>query len=573
MRFADAVPHRDAFRKARRVTLALGSTVIALTVMVSVSPARPALAQGDIGGASRTAASVRGVDKLLVTLERPSGTAPLQVVRAAQAAGTKMRAAQALDEGSTFTVRLAERLSGAALERAIAELAAEPGIATVEPDRRLYPTLTPNDPYFPDQWNMRPAVVNSYGSNAAAAWDLSTGSSSVVVAVVDTGVDASHPDLSPTLADGSPRVLPGTSFLPGTELDALPGTTDPSGHGTHVAGVVAAARNGVGTVGLAPGAQILPVRVIAPDGTGWSSAVAAAVRWSHDQGADVINLSLGSTGPLPQMLSDAVDYATSDTSGGRRPSVVVAAAGNSGTSGAPVWPAVLPRVVAVGATDAVDRVTSFSTRGSWIDVAAPGVDVLSTCAGGAWCALSGTSTAAPAVAATAALLRQQDPGRSPAAVQNQLESSAKDLGLPGKDVEYGAGLVRPAAALGLADVSAVPAPAPPGAPADVQTSCLPTACLVTFRTVGESVWGTFVAARTGPAGPPAALAGGPSSPVVLAGLAPGTGYALVLTSGGPGGIGASTAVLVRTPGLPSTAGRSKVARRGRTARRAAVRRR
>jgi len=447
--------------------------------------------------------------------------------------------------------------------RVVARLDEVPGVESAAVDRPVRAFGT--DPLAPVQ-------LSRTRTGAAALPDALDGRGTVV-AVVDTGVDASHPDLSPTLADGSPRVLPGTSFLPGTELDGVPGTTDPSGHGTHVAGVVAAARNGVGTVGLAPGAQILPVRVIAPDGTGWSSAVAAAVRWSHDQGADVINLSLGSTGPLPQLLSDAVDYATSDTRGGRRPSVVVAAAGNSGTSGAPVWPAVLPRVVAVGATDAVDRVTSFSTRGSWIDVAAPGVDVLSTCAGGAWCALSGTSTAAPAVAATAALLRQQDPGRSPAAVQYQLESSAKDLGLPGKDVEYGAGLVRPAAALGLADVGAVPAPAPPGAPADVQTSCLPTACLVTFRTVGESVWGTFVAARTGPAGPPAALAGGPSSPVVLAGLAPGTGYALVLTSGGPGGIGASTAVLVRTPGLPSTAGRSKVARRGRTARRAAVRRR
>jgi len=447
--------------------------------------------------------------------------------------------------------------------RIVARLDEVPGVESAAVDRPVRAFGT--DPLAPVQ-------LSRTRTGAAALPDALDGRGTVV-AVVDTGVDASHPDLSPTLADGSPRVLPGTSFLPGTELDGVPGTTDPSGHGTHVAGVVAAARNGVGTVGLAPGAQILPVRVIAPDGTGWSSAVAAAVRWSHDQGADVINLSLGSTGPLPQLLSDAVDYATSDTRGGRRPSVVVAAAGNSGTSGAPVWPAVLPRVVAVGATDAVDRVTSFSTRGSWIDVAAPGVDVLSTCAGGAWCALSGTSTAAPAVAATAALLRQQDPGRSPAAVQYQLESSAKDLGPPGKDVEYGAGLVRPAAALGLADVGAVPAPAPPGAPADVQTSCLPTACLVTFRTVGESVWGTFVAARTGPAGPPAALAGGPSSPVVLAGLAPGTGYALVLTSGGPGGIGASTAVLVRTPGLPSTAGRSKVARRGRTARRAAVRRR
>ncbi len=295
-----------------------------------------------------------------------------------------------------------------------------------------------------------------------------------VVAVLDTGVAADHPDLVTPLRDGSRRVLDGTSFLYGDPANGTPGTIDPQGHGTHVAGIISAARdNGVGGSGVAPGATVLPVRVMNARGTGYSSDVAAGIRWAHQQGADVINMSLGAAGgEFPADVARAIDVATTTTApGATAPTVVVASAGNDGPTGAAGWPARHPRAIAVAATDSLDRVASFSTRGDYVDVAAPGVAVLSTCRTGGWCSMSGTSMASPVVAAAAAVLRQAGPTRSPAAVEALLEQTAVDLGTPGADIDSGAGRIDLAAALAATPgdapstgSSATNDPAPPTAP-------------------------------------------------------------------------------------------------------------
>lgn len=259
------------------------------------------------------------------------------------------------------------------------------------------------------------------------------------VAVLDTGVDGSHPDLAAPLPGGGRRVLTGTTFLapggPGEpNLTGAPGNVDPDGHGTHVAGIISAARgNGIGIEGIAPAAAILPVRVLDRNGAGWASDIAAGILWADQAGADVINLSLAGSSPAPAIES-AVNQVGASVSG----PLLVAAAGNVGPIGPPQWPAAYPGVLAVGATDSRDRVAPFSNTQSYLDLAAPGVGIWSTCPGG-YCSRSGTSMAGPYVAAAAAVLWAREPGLSTAAVQARLEQSARDLRAAGRDDETGHG--------------------------------------------------------------------------------------------------------------------------------------
>jgi subtilisin family serine protease len=286
----------------------------------------------------------------------------------------------------------------------------------------------------------------------------------VVVAVLDTGVAGSHPDLTPPLRDGSPRVLPGRTFVYNEVSNGGPGDVDPHGHGTHVAGIVAAARdNGIGGRGVAPGAQILPVRVLSSTGSGSSTDLAAGIRWAHQQGADVINMSLGApSNSIPRDVASAIQNATTTVApGASAPAVVVASAGNNGTGSLPSWPASHPRSIAVAATNSSDVVASFSTRGDYVDVAAPGVNILSTCRAGNQCSMSGTSMASPVVAAAVAVLRQQVPTRTPDDVASLLRSTAVDVSTPGVDADSGAGRID------LARAAATGAPATPVAPVPV----------------------------------------------------------------------------------------------------------
>jgi type VII secretion-associated serine protease mycosin len=266
--------------------------------------------------------------------------------------------------------------------------------------------------------------------DAEALWAQQPGDG-VTVAVLDTGVDAAHPDLTGV-------VLPGTDLVsPGGD-----GRTDANGHGTHVAGIIAAvANNGLGTAGLAQGVRILPVRVLDDTGAGWASDIAKGIIWATDHGAAVINLSLGDH-VTDDVTAAAVQYANDHGV------VVVAAAGNDRANGdAVTYPAAYPGVLGVAATDSQDAVASFSETGDFVDVAAPGVDIASTYPPSTYVYLSGTSMAAPFVSATAALMKAADPHLSPAQAAAAVESTATDLGPAGRDDASGYGLVDPAAAL------------------------------------------------------------------------------------------------------------------------------
>ncbi len=325
-----------------------------------------------------------------------------------------------------------------------------PGVVAVGPDVPVTTTAT-NDTYWSRQYSLLRVRADRIPSTATG--------NGIIVAVVDSGVDGDHPDLSPPLPGGRPRVLPGVSFLSGYDIHPTgnfePGNRDLGQHGTHVAGIIAAARNNSrGIAGAAPDAQILPVRVLDDRGAGWMSDVIEGMFYASHQGADVINLSLAGAITDPgsiSVMSAAVRSIRTDTSRGKPPAVIVAAAGNAGVSSPTLYPAADPGVIAVASTDAYDRVAASSSRGTWMNVAAPGTAIVSTCGGGApdfianaYCTMSGTSMAAPLVSAAVAVLLQQNPGRTD--VQSVLERTAYDVDVLGRDRSSGSGRIDLAAA-------------------------------------------------------------------------------------------------------------------------------
>ncbi|MFF5079105.1 S8 family serine peptidase [Actinoplanes sp. NPDC000266] len=281
------------------------------------------------------------------------------------------------------------------------------------------------DPYKSQQWDL-PKISTS------AAQAVTTGAG-VVVAVIDSGVDAGHADLAG-------QVLPGIDYI----TDTTGASADPHGHGTHVAGTIAALTgNGAGVASIAPGVKILPIRTLDAKGQGVMSDTASGIVWAADHGADVINMSLGGTSQV-SAVTTAISYARS------KGVTVVAAAGNSRAQGSPTsYPAADPGVIGVAATDPADKVASFSNHGGYVDVAAPGVNILSTYPAklGGYTSMSGTSMAAPHVAAVAALLKAHNRKVTPDQVQTALESSAVDLGPAGKDADFGYGRIDAAGAL------------------------------------------------------------------------------------------------------------------------------
>jgi type VII secretion-associated serine protease mycosin len=293
------------------------------------------------------------------------------------------------------------------------------------------------DTYADQQWALPKTRTTD-------AWPQSTGAG-VTVAVIDTGVDAGHPDLAG-------QVLPGIDFV--TDTQGV--STDPNGHGTHVAGIIAALTdNSLGVAAVAPDAKILPVRVLDAAGNGYASDAAAGVVYAADHGADVINLSFGSA-TRSGTLSAAIDYARDQGV------VVVAAAGNGRAKGSPVtYPAADPGVIAVAATDSSDKIASYSSMGNYIDVAAPGSDIVSTYpAGTGYATMFGTSMAAAHVAGIAALVISHQPGLTPDEVDAAISGYAVDLGPRGRDRDFGNGRVDAAAALAGADlIAGTPAPA------------------------------------------------------------------------------------------------------------------
>lgn len=262
---------------------------------------------------------------------------------------------------------------------------------------------------------------------ADAVRNEATGSG-ITVAIIDTGIDYNHPALSGKIAQKADFVSPDMSGFTGES------------HGTSVAGIIAAsAAEEGGMSGVAPGVRLIAARACWSDPSNNKKAVcsseklAKAIDFAISNNAQIINLSVG--GPKDGLIAALIQsaYGSGVT--------VVAAAGNGGAKGKPVYPAALNEVIAVSATDSGDKLYTLSTRGDYIDVAAPGVDILCPAPGGAWGMESGTSQAAAHVSGAVALLLQDYPELSPFQVKHLLGSSAVDLGKPGKDQEFGDGRI------------------------------------------------------------------------------------------------------------------------------------
>ncbi|MGG1600093.1 S8 family peptidase [Paenibacillus naphthalenovorans] len=282
--------------------------------------------------------------------------------------------------------------------------------------------FTPNDSLYQRyQWNL-PQIETEAG------WSITRGSQDVVVAVVDTGVDINHPDLSKQLVSGYNVVNPESQPM------------DDVGHGTHVAGVVGAlVNNNLGVAGMSWYNRIMPIKVLDKSGAGSTYAVAQGIIWATDHGAKVINMSLGNYADS-QFLHDAIKYAFD------RDVVLIAASGNDNTE-QPGYPAAYPEVFAVAAVDARKSKASFSNYGDYIDAAAPGVSIASTYPQSQYAALSGTSMASPHVTALAALIRSVNPNLKNTEVMQLIRDTATDLGTSGKDKYFGHGLIDVVAAL------------------------------------------------------------------------------------------------------------------------------
>ena len=278
-----------------------------------------------------------------------------------------------------------------------------------------------NDPTF--QYALDATHLNADVAWSTFAQPYNAGAGQVI-AVIDTGVQASHVDL-----DAPGKVLAGNSYTGGNAQ------VDPNGHGTHVAGTAAAeTNNGQGIAGVAPGAQLLPVQVLNSAGNGQNSNVANGVAWAADNGADVINLSLGSSSASCAVL-DAIRYAVGQGV------TVVAAAGNTDNCPTICYPGAFPEALAIAATDQANARASFSTQGSYVDLAAPGVSIPSTWNNGSYNTLNGTSMASPHAAAAAALVRAK--GCSQAQTDTALRETAQDVAPAGVDNGTGSGLVQP----------------------------------------------------------------------------------------------------------------------------------
>jgi type VII secretion-associated serine protease mycosin len=302
-------------------------------------------------------------------------------------------------------------------------------VLTEEEDAPVH-LLSTNDPLRASQWALDAVDFES-------AWQMSTGAG-VTVAVVDTGVRATHQDLVGSVIPGLDLASDAATYDPARNAEV-----DPGGHGTHVAGIIAAhPNNGVGIAGAAPGVKIMPIRVLDANGSGSSSDVAQGIIWAVDHGARVINLSLGG-GPSPGMQV-AIQY------GLAHQAVTFAAAGNSYQSGnQPTYPAAYPEAVAVAAINSSIQHASFSNTGDYVDIAAPGDMIWSTYGGGdaQYALMSGTSMATPYASATAALVLGENPKLSAAQLIHAVEASAIDLGAPKHDPVFGWGLINPRGAL------------------------------------------------------------------------------------------------------------------------------
>jgi subtilisin family serine protease len=288
----------------------------------------------------------------------------------------------------------------------------------VERDHLAHASTTPNDPNFASQWHLSTI-------QAPSAWSITTGSSSVPIAVIDSGADPLHPDLAP-------KLIPGWNFITGTSNTSDTGCN--TGHGTAVSGAAGAATtNHIGVAGVGWSNPIMPLVATSSSCVAMYSDIASAINYAADHGVRIINISIGGSS-ASSTLQSAVNYAWN------KGAVVFAAAGNSSNS-TPVYPAACTNAVAVGATVSGDTLASFSNYGSWVDLTAPGDMILTTQMGGSYGYWYGTSLASPIAAAVGALALSANPSLSAAALVSLLEKNTDDLGAPGFDQYFAWGRV------------------------------------------------------------------------------------------------------------------------------------
>ena len=300
-----------------------------------------------------------------------------------------------------------------------------------EPNVELHALAVPNDALFGQLYALNNA--DDADMDAPEGWDAAglgsfPESGGATVGIVDTGIDATHEDLSG-------KVVACASVQPLTNRVAEGDCTDQNDHGTHVAGTIAAkANNGVGVAGVSFNSSLAVCKALDDAGSGTTAGVANCVTYLADKGVKVISMSLG--GGASTTLQTAVRNAWKDGTG----SLIIAAAGNDGDATLS-YPAAYPEVVSVAATDNADQRAPFSDANSDVEIAAAGVDVLSTKRGGGYVAFSGTSMATPHVSGVAAVIAGRHPDWTAAQIRAKLDTSVDDLGAPGRDSSFGFGRV------------------------------------------------------------------------------------------------------------------------------------
>lgn len=309
------------------------------------------------------------------------------------------------------------------VEEFVAKFKGKAEVEYAEPNYVATTLELTNDPGIVNRWQWGMYKVRAADSGSSA-WNTSKSNSSVKVAILDTGIDQNHEDLTAKIVDNK------------NCTDSLT-VDDLYGHGTHVAGIAAAAtNNSKGVAGLGYDASLMNVKVLGDNGSGYYSWIANCLVWAADNGAKVVNMSLG--GPFSsKTLEAAVNYAWG------KGAVIVAAAGNSGNA-SPTYPAYYNNVIAVAATDVNDKKASWSSFGKWVDVAAPGIDIYSTFPNHTntigktnYGYASGTSMATPHVAGLAALVWTTSYGTSNVSVRRQIEATADKIAGTGKYWIYG----------------------------------------------------------------------------------------------------------------------------------------
>ena len=294
-------------------------------------------------------------------------------------------------------------------------LSHNPHVEFIENNFLAEASVIPNDSYYSSQWHL-PKI------NAPSGWDITSGSESIPIAIIDSGVDPDHPDLAG-------KLITGYNFL-GSNTD----THDVLGHGTAVAGTAAAMTNNItGVAGIACDNPIMPLVVLNSSNYASYYDISRAITYAVDHGVKVLNISIGGSSSS-STLQSAADYAWN------KGALIFASAMNNNTS-TPYYPAACNHVVAVSATTSTDTKASFSSYGTWVDISAPGASIYTTKDGGGYGYWSGTSFASPLTAGLAALIWSINPSLTNTQVYDILTQNADDLGTLGFDQYFGFGRI------------------------------------------------------------------------------------------------------------------------------------